>query len=388
MKKIILRSGKEQSLKRFHPWVFSGAIDNMEDTPDEGESVHLFSLTGECLGTGHYQTGSIAIRMISFRQEEPSDSFWTEKFRKALQLREKAGLYGGGNTNVFRLVNAEGDGCPGLIADYYNGTVVLQAHSHGFHRITEQLVRVLRQIFGNQLTVFNKSPLNPSRKSDEGKPEASETPGTIVDENGNRFRVDWAGGQKTGFFIDQRENRKLLEHYSKGMKVLNMFSYTGGFSVYALRGGASAVHTVDSSSPAINLANENITLNFPGDDRNSSFCNEAFDYFRDTKEKYDIIVLDPPAFAKNRKSQNNALQAYRRLNARALEFLAPGGLLFTFSCSQVVSRENFRQAVYSAALQNGREISILHQLSQGADHPVNIYHPEGEYLKGLVLRVL
>jgi 23S rRNA (cytosine1962-C5)-methyltransferase len=387
VKKIILKPGKDQSLKRYHPWVFSGAIETMED-PDEGEFVHVFSRTGECLGAGHYQTGSIAIRMVSFKQEEPSDKFWTEKIKKALQLREMTGLYGGGNTNVFRLINAEGDGFPGLIADYYNGTVVLQAHSAGFHKITEQLGRVLRQVFGDEIAVFNKSMLNASLKTGENKAAAAEAPGTVVEENGNKFRVDWAGGQKTGFFIDQRENRKLLEHYSDGMKVLNMFSYTGGFSVYALRGGATVVHTVDSSLPAIDLANENVLLNFPGDSRNMSFCNEAFDYFREIKEKYDIIVLDPPAFAKSRKSQNNALQAYRRLNARALEYLVPGGLLFTFSCSQVVSRESFRQAVYSAALHNGREISILHQLSQGADHPVSIYHPEGEYLKGLVLRVV
>jgi 23S rRNA (cytosine1962-C5)-methyltransferase len=388
VKKILLRPGKEQSLKRFHPWVFSGAIDSVEDSPAEGEFVHVFSSTGECLGSGHYQTGSIAIRIVSFRHEEPSDKFWTEKIKRALQLREKAGLYGGGNTNVFRLINAEGDGFPGLIADYYNGTVVLQAHSAGFHRITDQLGRALNNIFGDKIAIFNKSILNPQNKTGGINTDVPGSPGTVVEEYGNKFRVDWAGGQKTGFFIDQRENRKLLEHYSMGMKVLNMFSYTGGFSVYALRGGAAVVHTVDSSLPAIEIANENVLLNFPGDNCNMSFCNEAFDYFRESKEKYDIIILDPPAFAKSRKSQNNALQAYRRLNARAMEYLVPGGLLFTFSCSQVVSRENFRQAVYSAALHNGREISILHQLSQGADHPVSIYHPEGEYLKGLVLRVI
>lgn len=392
MKKIFLKPGKDQSLKRFHPWVFSGAIGSMPVKPAGGDFVYVYSNEKECLGTGHYQPGSIAVRMVSFSAGEPSDEFWRGKIEKSLALREKTRLAGSSHTNVFRLINAEGDGFPGLIADYYNGAVVLQAHSAGFYLILGQMARVLKQVLGERLeSVYDKSA--PSLKNSLPVPEQGsfpegDTEGTIVNEYGNKFRVDWAGGQKTGFFIDQRENRRLLEYYSKDMKVLNMFSYTGGFSVYALRGGASQVHTVDSSSRAIELADENVALNFPGDKRNVSFCSDAYDFFKNRGEKYDIIVLDPPAFAKSRKSQNNALQAYKRLNAKAMEFLVPGGLLFSFSCSQVVSRENFRQALYSAALQSGREIRVLHQLSQGADHPVSIYHPEGEYLKGLVMQVL
>jgi 23S rRNA (cytosine1962-C5)-methyltransferase len=389
LKKLLLKPGKEQSLKRFHPWVFSGALETMQETPTEGEFVQVYSRANECLGTGHFQTGSIAVRMVSFTGEEPSDSFWKAKIEKSLQLRVRAGLFGDGNTNVFRLINAEGDGFSGLIADYYNGTVVFQAHSPGFHRIIDQLSGVLKQVLGDRLTaVYDKSPVSVRAVVGEGEVTSQGSGGTMVLENGLKFKVDWAGGQKTGFFIDQRESRKLLEYYSPGRSVLNMFSYTGGFSVYALRGGASLVHTVDSSSRAIELATENIGLNFPGDTRNRSFCTEAFDYFKMSGQQYDIIVLDPPAFAKSRRSQNNALQAYKRLNSKAMEFVAPGGILFTFSCSQVVSRENFRQAIYSAALQSGREIRILHQLSHCADHPVSIYHPEGEYLKGLVLQVV
>ena len=391
MKKIILKAGKEQSVKRFHPWIFSGAIDTVQEGTEEGECVRVYSSGRECLGIGHYQPGSIAVRMLSFRYAEPSSEFWKIKFEKALKLRIRAGLYNGGNTNVFRLVNGEGDGFPGLIADFYNDAVVLQPHSAGMYRIIDQLTLVLKKIFGRGLnTVYCKSPL--PEKSGEGERKSGEhligdQNETIVNENGNRFRVNWVDGQKTGFFIDQRDNRSLLQRYSADRRVLNMFGYTGGFSVYALRGGANSVHTVDSSARAIGLAGENIEMNFPGDKRNKSICSQVFDFFSESRHKYDIIILDPPAYAKNLKSANNALQAYKRLNARAMEFILPGGMLFTFSCSQVVTREQFRQAVFSAALQSAREIRIVHHLSQPADHPVNIYHPEGEYLKGLVLQI-
>ncbi|MFW5835351.1 MAG: class I SAM-dependent rRNA methyltransferase [bacterium] len=391
MKKIILRPGKEHSLKRFHPWLFSGAIGKMQDLPGEGEYVAVYSSGGECLGTGHYHSGSIAVRMLSFSYTEPSDAFWRMKFEKALSLRIKAGLSNGEQNSVFRLVNAEGDGFPGLIADFYNGTVVFQAHSAGMFRIREQLASVLQQLPGmNVKAVYDKSPSEKMR-TEEKRSDGyiyGESDDTVVMEYGNRFRVDWIGGQKTGFFIDQRENRKLVQKYSSKQRVLNMFGYTGGFSVYALRGGATVVHTVDSSSRAIELAGENIGLNFPEDRRSKLYCSEVYDFFRDSNDKYDIIILDPPAFAKNRKSLNNALQAYKRLNARAMEFIEPGGLLFTFSCSQVVGKKEFRQAVYSAALECGREGKIMHLLSQPPDHPVSIFHPEGDYLKGIVLQII
>ncbi len=364
----------------------------MPEAPEEGECVAVYSHDNNCLGIGHYQSDSIAVRMIHFSYSEPSHGFWKAKFEKALDLRVFSGLSGQGQTNVFRLVHAEGDGFPGLIVDYYDGSVVVQAHSVGMCRITDQLAGVLQDLLGDKLvSLYDKS--SPALKARAGRKQVNgmligDKKEAVVNENGNQFVVNWIDGQKTGFFIDQRENRKLLEHYSSGKKILNMFAYTGGFSVYAMRGGASQVHTVDSSKRAIELAGDNIALNFPGDTRNKLFCSEAFDYFRDSNDKFDIIILDPPAFAKSRKSQNNAIQAYKRLNARAVEYIEPGGLLFTFSCSQVVGREQFRQAVYSAALQSGREVKILHQLSQPADHPVSIYHPEGEYLKGFVLQVL
>lgn len=363
----------------------------MPDVPGEGEYVAVYSSKEECLGTGHYHSGSIAVRMLSFSYFEPTDAFWKMKFEKALSLRVKAGLYNNEQTSVFRLVNAEGDGFPGLIADFYNGTVVFQAHSTGMFRIKEQLAMVVQQVLGDSVkAVYDKSPSEKLRTDEKrsdgyilGAPDD-----TVVLEYGNKFGVDWIGGQKTGFFIDQRENRRLVQQYSSKQRVLNMFGYTGGFSVYALRGGATEVHTVDSSGRAIELAVKNIELNFPDDNRNRSHCSEVYDFFRDAKSKYDIVILDPPAFAKNRKSLNNALQAYKRLNARAMEFIEPGGMLFTFSCSQLVGKKEFRQAVYSAALESGREGRIMHVLSQPPDHPVSIYHPEGDYLKGLVLQVI
>jgi 23S rRNA (cytosine1962-C5)-methyltransferase len=391
LKRLTLKPGKDQSLRRYHPWVFSGAIEKMSCFPEEGECVAVFSDNNECLGIGHYQSGSIAVRIIHFGYAEPSQGFWQEKVNKALQLRTDLGLYDDPQTSVFRLVNAEGDGFPGLIADYYNGSVVLQAHSAGMCRIIAGLSEAIKEVLGERLKgIYDKTPAELKARAGIDRVTnhlAGELDETIVKEYGCSFRVNWVGGQKTGFFIDQRENRKLLEYYSSGRKVLNMFAYTGGFSVYALRGGAERVETVDSSRKAVDLARENIELNFPGDSRSISVCSEVYDYFNTLAGRYDIIVLDPPAFAKSRKSRNNALQAYRRLNAKALDYIEPGGLIFTFSCSQVVGVEDFRQAVFSAAIQSGREISILHHLSQPADHPVSIYHPEGGYLKGLVLRV-
>jgi 23S rRNA (cytosine1962-C5)-methyltransferase len=391
LKRIILKPGKDQSVKRFHPWVFSGAIDRVTETPGEGEYVAVYSHNKECLGTGHYHSGSIAVRMIEFSYSEPSADFWKTKFEKALRLRVISGLHDNGHTNVFRLVNAEGDGFPGLIVDFYNGSAVMQAHSVGMCKITSQLAEVLKDLLGENLAgIYDKT--SPALKGRSGVVRESDhllgdKENTIVLEYGNKFRVNWVEGQKTGYFIDQRENRKLLERYSYGKTVLNMFGYTGGFSVYAMRGGARKVNTVDSSKKAIGLADENIALNFPGDARHESFSMEVFDYFRENNQKYDIIVIDPPAFAKSRKAQNNAIQAYKRLNAKAMEHVMPGGILFTFSCSQVIGRQEFRQAVYSAALESGREAKIMHLLSHPPDHPVSIFHPEGEYLKGLVLQI-
>ncbi len=391
MKKITLKPGKEQSLKRYHPWVFSGAINEMPEIPAEGEDVKIYSSKNEYLGAGHFQSGSIAVRTLTFRQEDFSDSFWKLKLEKCLKLRKETGLAGGSHTNVYRIVNAEGDGMPGLIIDFYNGTAVIQAHTAGMHRIRRVIAKCLHEVMGTSLTsVYYRgmpgTSLNYSKEDNEYLSGSQSQ--NLVTEYGNRFSVDWVGGQKTGFFIDQRENRKLLEKYSRNKKVLNMFGYTGGFSVYALKGGAVQVHTVDSSSKAIETAKRNVELNFPSDKSHEAFCMEAFDFFSDKNNSYDIIILDPPAYAKGIRARNNALQAYRRINIKAIEKIVPGGLIFTFSCSQVVSREQFRQAVFSAAIQSGREIRILHQLSQPADHPVSIYHPEGEYLKGLVIQII
>lgn len=391
MQKIILKPGKEQSVYRFHPWIFSGAIKTMAGKPKEGEPVEIFSSADECLGTGHFQQGSIAVRMLSFKPAQLNTAFWKGKIINALGLRKLCKLAESSHTDVYRLVNAEGDGMPGMIIDFYNGTAVMQAHTPGMYMIRNELAEVLKDVLKENLTsVYYRSA--PGAAGRNGRQDnrylAKGESGAIINEYGHKFSVDWEGGQKTGFFIDQRENRKLVGDYSQGKKVLNMFGYTGGFSVYALSGGASQVDTVDSSAKAIEKAHENVKLNFPSDKRHNAYCSDVFDFFREQSNGYDIVILDPPAFAKGMKARNNALQAYRRLNAKALEKVTPGGLLFTFSCSQVVSKEQFRQAVYSAALQSAREIRILHQLSQPADHPVSIYHPEGEYLKGLVLQVL
>ena len=389
--RIILKSGKDQSLRRFHPWVFSGAIKKIEGPAREGDLVELYDNKGELLGLGHYQDGSIAVRMLSFEQVEVRDAFWEDRIANAWNLRESLGLVNSADTNVFRWINAEGDGLPGMIADFYHGAVVLQFHSIGMYRNLDPIVRALLKTGGEQIdTIFHKS-----ESTLPEKPGIGERSGYIlgdrsegeVSEHGYTFHINWEEGQKTGFFIDQRMNRKLLGEWSRGRKVLNMFGYTGGFSVYAMGGGASLVHTVDSSRKATELALKNMELNFPGDPRHEALTADAFSYLRDMQVNYDLVVLDPPAFAKHQNVLHNALQGYKRLNQAAFEQIAPGGILFTFSCSQAVSKENFRKSVFAAAANARRRVRILYQLSQPADHPVSIFHPEGEYLKGLVLQV-
>ena len=387
---VTLNPGKDQSLKRFHPWVFSGAIRQMSPKVAEGELVRVVSSKNEFLGIGHYQIGSIAVRMVSFEDTAIDRGFWRKKLEAAVSVRKALGLPGV-QTNVFRLIHGEGDGMPGLIVDFYNGTAVFQAHTVGMYQIRHELANLLHELLGHDLqAVYDKSdktlPFKAEINPVNGYLTGEHAPG-LVKENGLSFHVDWVEGQKTGFFIDQRENRQLVEQYSKGRDVLNMFCYSGGFSFYALQGGAGMVHSVDSSSKAIELANKNVLLNFAGDNRHQAFVADAFDFMRDMKDKYNLIILDPPAFAKHRGALNQALQAYKRLNAKAFEQVRPGGVIFTFSCSQVVSKEKFREAVFSGAAISGRNVRILHQLQQPPDHPVNIYHPEGEYLKGLVLYV-
>jgi 23S rRNA (cytosine1962-C5)-methyltransferase len=389
--RIFLKPGKDQSLKRFHPWIFSGAIQRMEGNPAEGDLVSVYSNKNEFLGMGHYQIGSITIRMVSFTEKSPGPDFWKEKIKNAWDFRQQIGFGYSENTNVFRLIHAEGDNLPGLVVDYYNGTAVIQMHSVGMYHIRHNLVKALQEVMGDKLrAVYDKSektlPLKADiQPTDELLAGTSET--DIVTENGLKFKVDWEKGQKTGFFIDQRESRLLVQKLSKGRDVLNMFCYTGGFSVYALKGGAGKVHSVDSSAKAIELTKENVELNFPDEQRHEAFLADGIEFLKNINGRYDLIILDPPAFAKHRQALPQALQAYKRINTRAFEQIRRGGLVFTFSCSQVVSKERFREAVFTAAAISGRSVKILHQLTQPFDHPVNIYHPEGEYLKGLVLYV-
>lgn len=388
---IILKKGKEESVERFHPWLFSGAIDSMSGPVEEGDLVAVQKRDGTIVGFGHCAVGSIAVRLLTFGDQPPGDDFWQRKIEQAYRLRKNLGLTASSETNVYRLIHGEGDGMPGLIADFYNGTVVLQSHTVGMWLVRDAITEALKTVLGNQLiAVYDKSaktlPFKANVEAKDGYLYGNATTGEVV-EHGNRFKVDWQEGQKTGFFIDQRENRKLLADYAGGKSVLNMFCYTGGFSFAAMQGGASLVHSVDSSARAIDLTNENVALNFPGDSRHEAFVADGFDYLQHIGDKYDLIVLDPPAFAKHRGALTQALQGYKRLNANAFRQIKPGGVLFTFSCSQVVTRNNFREAVFSAAAIAGREVRILHQLSQPADHPINIFHPEGEYLKGLVLYV-
>ena len=388
--KIVLKSGKEQSVKRYHPWIFSGAIKKIYGNPVEGDLVDVFDNKDAFLAVGHYQPGSIAIRILSFEQAEPDIGFFREKIRKAIDFRKSIGILSDPGINVFRLIHGEGDGLPGLIVDYYNGVAVIQFHSIGFYRIRKEIVSILIDLMKDRLVaVYDKSESTLPHMSGINGVNGflyGDSGPVIVTENGFRFRIDWITGQKTGFFIDQRENRKLLANYTGGKTVLNMFGYTGGFSVYAMQ-NAAQVHTVDSSFPAVELANENIKLNFGDDSRHEAFQTDAFEYMNNIKDRYDVIILDPPAFAKHHNVLANALQGYKRLNIKAIEQIKPGGIIFTFSCSQVVTRENFRKSIFAAAANTGRSVRILHQMNQPPDHPVNIYHPESEYLKGLVIYV-
>lgn len=390
--KIQLKPGKEDSLKRFHPWVFSGAIARFEQQPAEGDVVEVIDSKGDFLAIGHYQIGSIAVRILTFEKEEINIDFWRKRLEVAFDLRKSLGLVEGDKNNTYRLVHGEGDYLPGLIVDVYAHTAVMQAHAPGMHFVREDLAKALVAVGGAEIkNVYYKSETTLPYKADLGAENGyligHDNQTDIAIENGLKFHVDWLRGQKTGFFVDQRENRSLLERYSKGRAVLNMFCYTGGFSFYAMRGDAKLVHSVDSSAKAIDLTNKNVQLNFPGDSRHEAFAEDAFKYLDRMGDQYDLIILDPPAFAKHKNVLRNALQGYRKLNAKAFEKIKPGGILFTFSCSQVVSKENFRLAVFSAAAQSGRRVRIIHQMTQPADHPINIYHPEGEYLKGLVLYV-
>lgn len=391
-KKVKLKPKKEESLKRFHPWIFSGAVQSKDESLTEGEVVNVYTINDEFIAVGHYQIGSIEVRVLSFEEEDIDLDFWKKRLSSALELRKSIGLLSD-NNNSYRLVHGEGDLLPGLIIDVYAETAVIQSHSVGMHESRLMICDALKAVLGDNLkNVYYKSETTLPYKANLGAENEYLYKGDSVNEialeNGLKFYPDWVKGQKTGFFVDQRDNRALLEKYSKGRSVLNMFCYTGGFSFYALRGGANLVHSVDSSSKAIMLTNRNVGLNFPDDKRHEAFAEDAFKFLGGiNKGDYDLIILDPPAFAKHRGAIKNALQGYKRLNAAAFEKIAPGGIVFTFSCSQVISKDAFRLAVFSAAALSGRSVRILHQLSQPADHPINIYHPEGEYLKGLVLYV-
>ena len=400
-KTIILKKGKESSLLRFHPWIFSGAIQAIDDDVEEGDTVRVLSHDKQFLAVGHYQIGSIAVRVLSFEDITIDGDFWRERLQKAYEVRKAIGVIRkpsassvriDKNVNTtYRLVHGEGDNLPGLIIDIYDDTAVMQAHSVGMHVCRQEIAEALVDVMGQSLhAIYYKSETTLPFKANLGQENGfiyGSTENNIAIENGLKFHIDWLKGQKTGFFVDQRDNRALLEHYSKGRSVLNMFCYTGGFSVYALRGGARLVHSVDSSAKAIELTRANVELNFPGDKRHEAYAEDAFKYLDEHDDTYDLIILDPPAFAKHRKALRNGLRGYTRLNVKGLQKIRHGGILFTFSCSQVVTKENFREAVFTAAAQTGRRVRILHQLHQPADHPINIYHPEGEYLKGLVLYV-
>ena len=390
-RKVYLKKGKEESLKRFHPWIFSGAIQSTEGELEEGEVVRVITAGGEFIAVGHYQIGSIAVRVLSFSDVTIDDEFWSSRLRSAFRMRQSIGIVDNPHNNTYRLVHGEGDNIPGLVIDVYGDTAVMQAHSVGIHQQRLAIARCLVEVAGDRVkNVYYKSETTLPYKADLGQEDGFIVGGSddnVAMENGLKFHVDWLKGQKTGFFVDQRENRSLLERFSHGKKVLNMFCYTGGFSFYAMRGGAELVHSVDSSAKAIELTTRNVEMNFPGDTRHEAFCEDAFKYLDRMGDRYDLIILDPPAFAKHRGALHNALKGYTRLNQKAFEEIQPGGILFTFSCSQVVTKDNFRNAVFTAAALAGRKVRILHQLHQPADHPVNIFHPEGEYLKGLVVYV-
>ena len=402
-KEIRLKRGKEESLRRFHPWVFSGAILKIDEGVNEGDVVRVLANSGDFIAVGHYQEGSIAVRVLSFSDVQIDEEFWHSRLSSALKMRQSIGIADNPDNNTYRLVHGEGDNLPGLIIDVYGQTAVMQAHSIGMHLCRKEIARALIDVMESRIShIYYKSETTlpfmtaddmiatPHFDTDEVLKNGFLVGGSednIATENGLKFRVDWLKGQKTGFFVDQRENRSLLEKFSRGKRVLNMFCYTGGFSFYAMRGGAELVHSVDSSAKAIELTRQNVELNFPGDARHEAFCEDAFKYLEQAGSNYNLIILDPPAFAKHRGALHNALKGYTRLNQKAFEKIEKGGILFTFSCSQVVTKDHFRNAVFTAAALAKRKVRILHQLHQPADHPINIYHPEGEYLKGLVLYV-
>ncbi|MGP1435750.1 MAG: class I SAM-dependent rRNA methyltransferase [Phocaeicola sp.] len=390
-KRVQLKPGKEASLQRFHPWIFSGAVRSVEEKPEEGEVVDVFTAQNEFIARGHYQQGSITVRVLTFQQKEIDTDFWYSKLKSAYDMRVTLGLAESIITNAYRLVYGEGDGLPGLIIDVYNHTAVMQTHTVGMHQSRKEIADALMKLMGNKLkNIYYKSEATLAAQEKMSSTDGYLKGGcdeNIAMENGLKFHVDWLKGQKTGFFVDQRENRALVERYAKGKTVLNMFCYTGGFSFYALRGGAKLVHSVDSSAKAIELTNRNVELNFPNCACHQAFVDDAFKFLNGMNDTYDLIILDPPAFAKHKAAIRNALKGYSRLNAKAFEKIRHGGLLFTFSCSQLVDKISFRNAVLTAAVQSGRSVRILHQLTQPADHPINIFHPEGEYLKGLVVYV-
>ena len=392
MQTLYLKRGKDESLRRFHPWIFSGAVHHIDGQPAEGDLVRVVTAEGEFIAIGHWQIGSIAVRVLTFADEPIDAGFWQRRLACALDVRVAMGIAGREDNTTFRLVHGEGDNLPGLVVDVYGRTAVVQAHSVGMHVCRHEIAAALQQLDGLQLdNIYYKSETTLPFKAELGQENGFLAGGDFDDvaiENGLRFHIDWLRGQKTGFFVDQRDNRALVEQYAHGRSVLNMFCYTGGFSVYAMRGGAEKVHSVDSSAKAIDLVNANVELNFPGDSRHEAFAEDAFKFLQQMEDDaYDLIILDPPAFAKHKDALRNALKGYTRLNLRAFEKIRPGGILFTFSCSQAVSKDQFRTAVFTAAALSGRRVRILHQLHQPADHPINIYHPEGEYLKGLVLYV-
>ena len=392
MKKLLyLKKGKEESLKRYHPWIFSGAVHHTEGELQEGDIVTVLTIDGEFVAVGHWQIGSIAVRVLSFLDEPIDRHFWEERLRVALSVRVRIRVADCQDNNTFRLVHGEGDNLPGLIIDMYGPVAVMQAHSVGMHVCRQDIAAALLSVMGDHLkAVYYKSETTLPFKASLGQENGflfGESKEDVALENGLKFHIDWQKGQKTGFFVDQRDNRSLVEQYSKDRSVLNMFCYTGGFSVYSMRGGAKMVHSVDSSAKAVELVNANMEMNFPGDTRHAAFVEDAFKYLEQMDRTYDLIILDPPAFAKHKDALKNALRGYTKLNAKAFEKILPGGILFTFSCSQAVNKDQFRTAVFTAAAISHRRVRILHQLHQPADHPINIYHPEGEYLKGLVLYV-
>ncbi len=392
MKKLLyLKKGKEESLKRYHPWIFSGAVHHTEGELQEGDIVTVLTIDGEFVAVGHWQIGSIAVRVLSFLDEPIDRHFWEERLRVALSVRVRIRVADCQDNNTFRLVHGEGDNLPGLVIDMYGPVAVMQAHSVGMHVCRQDIAAALLSVMGDHLkAIYYKSETTLPFKASLGQENGflfGESKEDVALENGLKFHIDWQKGQKTGFFVDQRDNRSLVEQYSKDRSVLNMFCYTGGFSVYSMRGGAKVVHSVDSSAKAVELVNANMEMNFPGDTRHAAFVEDAFKYLEQMDRTYDLIILDPPAFAKHKDALKNALRGYTKLNAKAFEKILPGGILFTFSCSQAVNKDQFRTAVFTAAAISHRRVRILHQLHQPADHPINIYHPEGEYLKGLVLYV-